>query len=127
LFFAVVRVMIAANGLGRADCKSDCIGRETLTLGLVFECCWVLGTTMRISVLGILGLFLVAGATSASAQAIRTAEPLVLAPYESALVLDGSCSAGKVMKVTGAIRGLRRKKMCIPLGETQASLGSLVQ
>jgi hypothetical protein len=30
------------------------------------------------------------------------------------------------MKVTGAIRGLRRKKVCIPLGEVQASLGSLL-
>jgi hypothetical protein len=82
---------------------------------------------MRILVLGTLGLFLVAGATPSAAQAIRTSEPLILAPYESALVLDGSCSAGKVLKVTGAIRGLRRKKLCIPFGEIQASLGAGMQ
>jgi hypothetical protein len=82
---------------------------------------------MRISIFGTLGLFLAAGGTPAAAQAIRTSEPLILAPYESALVQDGTCSAGKVLKVTGAIRGLRRKKLCIPLGEIQASLGSSLQ
>ncbi|KAA0073301.1 hypothetical protein CIW50_21720 [Tardiphaga sp. P9-11] len=66
-------------------------------------------------------------ATPCAAQSIRTAEPLILAPYESALVQDGSCAAGKILKVTGAIRGLRRKKLCIPLNEIQASLGSVVQ
>jgi hypothetical protein len=82
---------------------------------------------MRFWVLGTLTLSLVALATPSASQSIRTAEPLILAPYESALVQDGSCSAGKVLKVTGAIRGLRRKKLCIPLNEIQASLGSVVQ
>lgn len=68
-----------------------------------------------------------AGALPAAAQTIRMSEPLILAPYESALVYDGTCSAGKVLKVTGAIRGLRRKKSCVTVGEAQASLGSLVQ
>jgi hypothetical protein len=87
----------------------------------------VLGMTMRICVLGTLGFFLVAGVLPCAAQSIRMAEPLILAPYETALVQDGSCSVGKVLKVTGAIRGLRRKKLCIPLGEIQASLGSTIQ
>lgn len=80
---------------------------------------------MRSVLLGLTGIFIVAGASSSSAQNLLTSEPLILAPYETALVLDGSCSAGKVLKVTGAIRGLRRKKVCVPMGETRASLGLL--
>lgn len=79
---------------------------------------------MRILVLATLGIFTTV--TPSLAQAIRTSEPLLLAPYEIVLVQDGSCAVGQVMKVTGAIRGLRRKKVCVPLGETQASLGSLL-
>jgi hypothetical protein len=75
---------------------------------------------MRILCLGISGLLM--AVTPSSAQAIRTSEPLLLAPYEIALVQDGSCSAGQILKVTGAIRGLRRKKICIPTGAIQASL-----
>lgn len=84
---------------------------------------------MRFCVSSIAGLVVLACVTPAAAQTIRTSEPLVLAPYESALVYDGSCSTGKVLKVTGAIRGLRRKKACIAIGETQASasLGATVQ
>jgi hypothetical protein len=82
---------------------------------------------MRFRVSSILGLLVLTGVTPAAAQSIRTSEPLVLAPYESALVYDGSCSAGKVLKVTGSIRGLRRKKSCIALGEAQASLGAVIQ
>jgi hypothetical protein len=85
------------------------------------------GDEMRNSVYGILGFVVVSWAAPAAAQAIRTSEPLLLAPYEVALVQDGSCSAGKVLKVTGAIRGLRRKKLCIPIGEIQASLGGVFQ
>jgi len=66
-------------------------------------------------------------ATASFAQSIRTSEPLVLAPYEIALVHDGSCSAGKILKVTGAIRGLRRKKSCVTWDEVQASAGSAAQ
>lgn len=66
-------------------------------------------------------------ATIASAQTIRASEPLVLAPYESALVYDSSCAAGKVLRVTGAIRGLRRKRTCVGLDDARASLGASVQ
>jgi hypothetical protein len=80
---------------------------------------------MRIALTGTLGFLAAAVATPSLAQTIRTSEPLLLAPYEIALVQDGSCAIGQVLKVTGAIRGLRRKKLCIPLGEVQASLGMM--
>ena len=56
------------------------------------------------------------------AQNILRSEPLVLAPYETAYVQDASCPAGKVLKVTGVIRGLHRKKACVTLASDQASL-----
>ena len=58
------------------------------------------------------------------AQTVLKAEPLVLAPYEIAFVQDSSCGTGRVLKVTGAIRGLNRKKVCVPFGSSQASLVS---
>jgi len=57
-----------------------------------------------------------------SAQTILKSEPLALAPYEVAFVQGTSCPAGKVMKVTGAIRGLHRKRVCVVLSSEQASL-----
>jgi hypothetical protein len=63
-----------------------------------------------------------AAALPCAAQTILKSEPLVLAPYEVAFVQDASCSAGKVLKVTGAIRGLHRKKACVALASEQASL-----
>lgn len=57
-----------------------------------------------------------------SAQTILTSEPLVLAPYEVAFVRDYSCGPGRILKVTGAIRGLHRRKACIVLSGEQASL-----
>lgn len=57
-----------------------------------------------------------------SAQTILKSEPLVLAPYEVAFVKDASCPSGKVLKVTGAIRGLHRRKACVALAGEQASL-----
>jgi hypothetical protein len=56
------------------------------------------------------------------AQTILKSEPLMLAPYEVVFVQDASCSSGKVLKVTGAIRGLHRRKVCVPLSAEQASL-----
>ncbi len=56
------------------------------------------------------------------AQTILKTEPLMLAPYEIAFVQDSSCPAGKVLKVTGAIRGLHRRKACVALAGAQASL-----
>jgi hypothetical protein len=87
----------------------------------------MLGMAMRIVFLAVAGFLVSAAAAPSFAQAIRATEPLVLAPYESAFVQDGSCTGGKVLKVTGAIRGLRRKKTCVSLGDAQASLSSLLQ
>jgi hypothetical protein len=56
------------------------------------------------------------------AQTILRHEPLYLAPYEAAYVYDASCGAGMVLKVTGSIRGLPRKKACVPSTLDQASL-----
>ena len=57
-----------------------------------------------------------------SAQTILRSEPLMLAPYEVAFVQDASCPVGKVLKVTGAIRGLHRKRACIAFSADQASI-----
>ena len=70
----------------------------------------------------LLGVGFAALAMPCLAQTVLKSEPLVLAPYEIAFVQDASCPAGKVLKVTGAIRGLHRKKICIALADEQASL-----
>jgi hypothetical protein len=70
----------------------------------------------------LLGMSLSAVALPCLAQTVLKSEPLVLAPYEIAFVQDASCPAGKVLKVTGAIRGLHRKKICVVLAGEQASL-----
>jgi len=59
-----------------------------------------------------------------AAQTILKSEPLMLAPYEVAFVKDASCPSGKVLKVTGAIRGLHRRKACVALAGEQASLAT---
>jgi hypothetical protein len=60
------------------------------------------------------------------AQTILKSEPLALAPYEIAFVQDASCPVGRVLKVTGAIRGLHRKKACVALAAEQASLATAI-
>jgi hypothetical protein len=76
-------------------------------------------TNMRIFALG---LIFSAAASPCIAQTVLKSEPLILAPYEVALVQEPSCGAGKVLKVTGAIRGLHRRKVCVTLAAEQASL-----
>jgi hypothetical protein len=71
-----------------------------------------------------LGLIFSAAAFPCLAQTVLKSEPLILAPYEIAFVQDPSCGAGKVRKVTGAIRGLQRRKACVTLVAEQASLVS---
>jgi hypothetical protein len=56
------------------------------------------------------------------AQSVLKSEPLVLAPYEIVFVESTSCTAGQVLKVIGAIRGLHRRKACVALTAEQASL-----
>jgi hypothetical protein len=69
-----------------------------------------------------LGLMLSTVALPCVAQTILKTEPLSLAPYQSAYVSDSSCAAGKVLRVTGAMRNMPRKKVCVSLGLEQASL-----
>ena len=57
------------------------------------------------------------------AHTVLKSEPLMLAPYEVAFVQDATCPVGKVLKVTGAIRGMHRRKSCVTLTDEQASLG----
>jgi hypothetical protein len=71
-----------------------------------------------------LGLIISAVAVPCLAQTVLKSEPLILAPYEIVLVQDVSCAAGKVLKVTGAIRGLHRRKVCVSLASEQASLAT---
>jgi hypothetical protein len=70
-----------------------------------------------------LALIFSAVAVPCLAQNVLNSEPLVLAPYEIAFVQSTSCPAGQVLKVTGAIRGLHRRKTCIALTAERASLG----
>jgi hypothetical protein len=71
-----------------------------------------------------LALILSAVSVPCLAQTVLKSEPLILAPYEIAFVQDSSCPVGKVLKVTGAIRGLNRRKACVVLASEQASLSS---
>ena len=71
-----------------------------------------------------LGLIFSAVALPCFAQTVLKSEPLILAPYEVAFVQDASCPPGKVLKVTGAIRGLHRRKVCVTLAGAQASLAT---
>ena len=70
------------------------------------------------------GLILTALTLPCLAQNVLKSEPLVLAPYDTAYVRDASCPVGKVLRVTGAIRGLHRKRTCVTLASTQASLAA---
>ena len=65
-------------------------------------------------------------ATPASADAFLKREPLILPPYVSVLVDTGTCGAGKVMKVRGAIPGRARQRICVPMGPEQARNGSVL-
>jgi hypothetical protein len=78
-------------------------------------------TNMRVF---LLGLVFSALSVPCIAQTVLKSEPLILAPYEIAFVQDASCPIGKVLKVTGAIRGLHRRKACVTLAAEQASLAT---
>jgi hypothetical protein len=69
-----------------------------------------------------LALVFCATALPCLAQTVLKSEPLMLAPYEVAFVQNALCPAGRVLKVTGAIRGLHRRKTCVTLATEQASL-----
>jgi hypothetical protein len=112
------------GGQGRTAARAQKIFRRALepetrmgTCGLTG--CW--NTNMRATALG---LIFCTAALPCLAQTVLKSEPLILAPYEVAFVQDASCPAGRVLKVTGAIRGLHRKKACVTLGLEQATLSA---
>jgi hypothetical protein len=87
----------------------------------VFTGWWT--TNMRILARTLASVLIsLAVALPCSAQTVLKSEPLALAPYEVAFVQNAACPAGKVLKVTGAIRGLNRKRACVVLASEQASL-----
>jgi hypothetical protein len=88
-------------------------------------CCGRAGGLQNMRIL-VAMLMLSAVALPCSGRTILKSEPLVLAPYEVAYVQDVSCPTGKVLKVTGAIRGLHRKRECVALSGDQASLAVAV-
>lgn len=59
----------------------------------------------------------------AFAQTYLKREPLVLRAYTSVLVNSAACGPARVMKVTGSLGALPRKRTCIVMGEERASLG----
>jgi hypothetical protein len=65
-------------------------------------------------------------ATPAFADAFLKREPLILPPYVSVLVDTGTCGAGRVMKVRGAIPGRERQRTCVPMGPEQARNGNML-
>jgi hypothetical protein len=69
----------------------------------------------------LVGCVLLAAMQPSFAQKLLTTEPLVLDPYAVVFVNNGSCSVGKILKVTGVIRGLHRKKLCVPANEVSDS------
>jgi len=56
-----------------------------------------------------------------SAQKLYSYEPLMMDPYSTIYVDDGSCSAGKVLRVQGAPRNQRRKKTCVPMSDLRGA------
>lgn len=74
---------------------------------------------MRVLLTGVFALALI---TSASAQTILKREPHYLAPGAVVYVNTGQCGVGKVMKVTGILKGISRRKACISLDPQEATL-----
>jgi hypothetical protein len=69
----------------------------------------------------LVGCVLLAAIQPSFAHKLLATEPLILDPYAVVFVDNGSCSAGKILKVTGSIHGLHRKKSCVPVNELSDS------
>lgn len=61
-------------------------------------------------------------AQTAAAQKLHSQEPKTMDPYSTIYVDDGSCSAGKVLRVQATPKNHRRKKSCVPLSSIQAGV-----
>jgi hypothetical protein len=77
------------------------------------------GTGKAVSVAVFLASLCVA--QPASAQKLHPYEPLMMDPYSTIYVDDGSCSAGKVLRVQGAPKNQRRKKSCVPMSDLRGA------
>ena len=77
---------------------------------------------MRVLLAGILALALI---PAASARPILNREPHYLAPGVVVYVDSGQCGVGKVMKVTGASKGISRRKICMSVDPQEAMLTQL--
>ena len=60
-------------------------------------------------------------ARPSAAQKLYPYEPLMMDPYSTIYVDDGSCSAGKVLRVQGAPKNQRRKKSCVPISDLRGA------
>jgi hypothetical protein len=74
---------------------------------------------MRVLLAGILALALI---PAASARTILKREPHYLAPGVVVYVDSGQCGVDKVLKVTGASKGISRRKICMSLDPQEATL-----
>jgi hypothetical protein len=63
-------------------------------------------------------------AQPAFAQTLLKSEPYHLAPFSVVYVDNGSCSVGQVLKVTGGVGAMHRKRICVTKGREEASLGN---
>ncbi|QUS41085.1 hypothetical protein RPMA_21235 [Tardiphaga alba] len=81
---------------------------------------------MRSSLFGLLvAAVALCAAQPSHAQKVLSFEPLAMDPYSTVYVDNGSCSAGKVLKVQGAPNNQRRKKSCVPLGDLRGPTGTI--
>jgi hypothetical protein len=67
----------------------------------------------------LLGALLTVVAQPCFAQKFLSYEPLMMDPYATVFVDNGSCSAGKVLKVQGVPNNQRRKKSCVPISDVR--------
>jgi hypothetical protein len=67
-------------------------------------------------------LFFSAVSQPGFAQTVLKSERLYLAPNEAAYVSHVSCEGELVLRVTGSMRHLPRKKVCVAIGHDQAAL-----
>ncbi|MBI3700671.1 MAG: hypothetical protein HY242_09555 [Afipia sp.] len=72
-------------------------------------------------------LFVCVVAQPCLAKNFLKSEPYFLAPFSVVYVDNGVCGAGKVLRVKGALGGIRRQKTCVPIGREEASRASVTR
>src|SRR5689334_14690414 len=102
--------------------KQHSSGRNSFWLATMFNRVEILGIRvgeMRIfsaaALFGTVGVTLFTLTSPGIGETALSFEPLVRPPYDTALVRSDSCPPGNVLKVTGAIRGLDRRRNCVPV------------